>query len=203
MKTKIEIKSVAGTLLFEFEKENNTLRETAEKATREAVSLYGAYLKGAYLKGAYLKGANLEGANLEGAYLEGANLKGAKDIPQSFVEMCSRDMLFVFEHLKSELPELRKLLVAGKVDGRTYVGECACLIGSLAKIKKMDQIKVCEYIRYYTPGLHNPGEQWFWNIQIGDTPDKNEFAAHALKLIDSVLGKKVEVKKPGRPRKTA
>ncbi len=72
-KLKIEIKNRwTGSILFEYEKENNTLKDTVEQAIKE-----GANLRGAYLRGANLRGANLEGANLEGANLEGANLEGA------------------------------------------------------------------------------------------------------------------------------
>ena len=89
---KIQIKSISGDILFEYEKENNTLRDTVIQAVENGANLnganlyganlkgaylYGANLKGAYLKYAYLEGANLKGANLNGAYLEGVNLKGA------------------------------------------------------------------------------------------------------------------------------
>ena len=82
MKTKLQIKSVFGDILFEYESENNTLKETIEKAVKQGANLKGAnlycaHLKGAYLRGAHLKGAYLRGAHLKGAYLEGANLKGA------------------------------------------------------------------------------------------------------------------------------
>lgn len=48
MKIKIDIKSIFGNVLFSFEKENNTIKDTLEEA---------------YLGGAYLRGANLEGAD--------------------------------------------------------------------------------------------------------------------------------------------
>ena len=54
MKIKIEIKSVSGKVLFELEKENNTIKETLEQAIKE--------------------NANLEYANLEYANLRNANL---------------------------------------------------------------------------------------------------------------------------------
>ncbi len=77
-KLKIEIKNRwTGSILFEYEKENNTLKDTVEQAIKEGANLRGAYLRGANLRGANLEGANLEGANLRGAYLEGANLEGA------------------------------------------------------------------------------------------------------------------------------
>jgi len=77
MKTKIEIKSVFGKLLFEYECENNSVKETLLRASLRGVDLLGANLEGANLEGANLRGANLEGANLRGVNLEGANLEGA------------------------------------------------------------------------------------------------------------------------------
>ena len=79
---KIQIKSIWGSILFEYEKEDNTILQTLIAAIKEGAYLEGANLKGANLKGAnlygaYLEGANLEGANLEGAYLKGAYLYGA------------------------------------------------------------------------------------------------------------------------------
>lgn len=77
-KVKFEIKNKwTGSVLFEYEKEDNTLKKTVEKAVKEGANLGGAYLEGANLEGAYLKGADLRGADLKGAYFEGANLKGA------------------------------------------------------------------------------------------------------------------------------
>lgn len=87
MKIKIDIKSVFGNVLFSFEKENNTIKDTLVEAnlkdadlgnaSLEGADLEGAYLRCAYLRCAYLKGASLEGANLEYANLEYANLGNA------------------------------------------------------------------------------------------------------------------------------
>ena len=87
MKTKIEIKSISGKILFEFKKEDNTVKETVIEAVKlgadltgadlTGADLTGADLRGAYLTGAYLTGADLTGAYLRGAYLRGAYLTGA------------------------------------------------------------------------------------------------------------------------------
>ena len=77
MKIRIDIKSVFGNVLFSFEKENNTIKDTLEEANLRGAYLEGANLRGANLGDAELRGANLGGANLRGAYLEGANLRGA------------------------------------------------------------------------------------------------------------------------------
>ena len=44
MKIKIQIKSVLGEVLFELEKENNTIKETLEQAVKENVNLINANL---------------------------------------------------------------------------------------------------------------------------------------------------------------
>ena len=69
MKIKIQIKSVFGKVLFELEKENNTIKETLEQAVKE----------NANLENANLINANLEDANLENANLYNANLYNAKN----------------------------------------------------------------------------------------------------------------------------
>ena len=85
--TKIEIKTIWGEVIFTYEKDNNTVKDTVVEAVKHGANLYGANLyganlyganlRGAYLGGAYLRGAYLGGADLRGAYLGGANLGGA------------------------------------------------------------------------------------------------------------------------------
>ena len=65
MKTKIEIKhDLTGDVLFEFEKENNTLRDTVIEAIRCFANLSFADLRSADLRYANLRYANLRSANL-------------------------------------------------------------------------------------------------------------------------------------------
>ena len=101
-KIKIEIKNRwTGEILFEYEKENNTIKDTLV----EAVSR-GADLSGAYLRGAYLSGADLSGADLRGAYLS-----GAKDIPYIPLS-CPSDGAFVgWKKVYNGAPYLVKLLI--------------------------------------------------------------------------------------------
>ena len=82
MEVKIEIQSIFGNVLFDFSKENNTIKDAIIEAVKRGAylggaNLGGADLRGAYLRGADLGGADLGGANLGGAYLGGANLRGA------------------------------------------------------------------------------------------------------------------------------
>ena len=93
---KIQIKSRWGSVLFEYEKENNTIKDTLIEAVKKCADLRGADLSGADLRDADLsdadlrgadlsdadlRGAYLRGADLSGADLRGAYLRGAKEIP--------------------------------------------------------------------------------------------------------------------------
>ena len=76
--TKIEINNRwTGSIMFEYSKKNNTIKDTVLEAVKNKTDLRGAYLRGAYLRGANLSGAYLSGAGLSGAYLRGADLSGA------------------------------------------------------------------------------------------------------------------------------
>ena len=75
---KLQIKSLAGSLLFESEAES--LRELLVGAVKSRADLSRADLSGADLSGADLYGADLSGADLYGADLSRANLSGAKGL---------------------------------------------------------------------------------------------------------------------------
>ena len=77
-KIKIQIKNkLNGSILFEYEKENNTIQDTLTEGVKNGVDLSGADLSGAYLSGANLSCLNLRCADLSGAYLCGVDLSGA------------------------------------------------------------------------------------------------------------------------------
>ncbi len=190
MKTKIQIKSVLGSVLFEFERENNTIKDTLVKATEENANLRGANLRGADLYGANLYVANLYDADLYGADLRDADLYGADlynanlwQLPTDYINQCSRDILSIFKYLSKEVPFLKEKLIKGEVNGSQYKGKCACLIGTLANGDGGLE-KVCQAIPFYERGTQNYGEMWFLNILKGDTPENNQFSAHVLKLIE-------------------
>jgi len=76
-KVKIQIKSIFGKLLFEWESEDNTIKETVEKAIKESADLRFANLSFADLSSADLSSADLSSANLSFANLSSANLSSA------------------------------------------------------------------------------------------------------------------------------
>ena len=76
-KIKIQIKSVFGKVLFEYEKEGNTVNDTVEEAVKISANLRCADLRCADLSNANLRCANLRGADLRCADLSNANLSNA------------------------------------------------------------------------------------------------------------------------------
>ena len=77
MKSKIQIKSIFGDLLFEYECEDNTIAKTVSKALESHANLRSADLSSANLRSADLRYANLRYADLRSANLSYANLSYA------------------------------------------------------------------------------------------------------------------------------
>ena len=95
MKIKIEIKNRwTGAILFEYEKEDNTIKDTLVEAVKKQAYLGGADLRGAYLCGADLGDADLRGAYLCGAYLRGAYLGDAdlRDADLRDADLCGANL---------------------------------------------------------------------------------------------------------------
>jgi hypothetical protein len=79
MKTKIEIKTICGSVIFEYEKENNSISETVKEYIKKelASGKSSANLRYANLRHADLSSANLRYADLRHADLSFANLMHA------------------------------------------------------------------------------------------------------------------------------
>jgi hypothetical protein len=132
-------------------------------ANFSGADLRGAYLAGADLSGADLRGADLSDANLSDANLRGANLAGVK-----------ADYLSILSLAKHEVVGLYKALLSGRIDGSSYSGECACLVGTVANLRHEDHKKLGIDLR---PDSSRPAERWFLNIRKGDTPENNQVSA--------------------------
>jgi hypothetical protein len=204
---KIEIKHwLTGAILFEYSKDNNTVKQTVQEAVNKGAYLKGAYLKGAYLKGAYLEGANLEGAylkganleganlkgaNLEGAYLKGANLEGAylkgANLEGAYLAPIRDDMFLVLLHGRKEIPFLKENIIKGNINGSTYDGPCSCLSGTLENAARVnngpqmdDRLKTIFDCR----NSYRPIERFFMGIKPGDTPENSQFSKLALQWVE-------------------
>jgi uncharacterized protein YjbI with pentapeptide repeats len=135
--------------------------------------LRGANLGDAYLGDADLSYADLGGANFNGAHFSGANLSGA-DLRYADLSEIKADYLTVLSMAKHEVVELYKALLSGRIDGSSYAGDCACLVGTIANIRHEDYRGLGIELR---PDSSRSAEKWFLNIRKGDTPENNAVSA--------------------------
>ena len=75
--TKIQIKDIHGSIIFEYECEENSIKKTVEMAVSKGVNLKEADFSCADLSGATLSDTDLSSANLRGTDLRGATLSGS------------------------------------------------------------------------------------------------------------------------------
>ena len=111
-----------------------------------------------------LRGANLRGANLRGADLSGANLRSFKS-----------DLWMTLTQNRNEVPALVAALKGGHVDGSTYSGDCACLVGTIANARHVSADTL-------EKNASNPAEQWFLMIKKGDKPGDDTGGGFASKM---------------------
>ena len=133
---------------------------------------------------AALKGeADLYGADLYGANLYGANLRGA-NLTEEQLTQFRDDIWAVLSGAPHEVEGLRQAIIDGKIDGSTYRGECACLVGTIANVAKKD----CDSLPVIKPNSSRPAEKFFLLINKGDTPETSEWSKMALGWVDMWLG---------------
>ena len=160
--------------------------------------LTGADLTGAVLRGADLTGADLRGAVLTDAVLRDADLTGA-DLRDAVLTGFKTDLIAEILKLPNELENLRETLIAGKIDGSTYTGECACLAGTIANHRKIEGMSSGKEIQEngiaFIADSSSPREQWFMNIRKGDTPETNHCAKFALEWIDEAISIRDHIRK--------
>ena len=169
MKTKIQIKNyLTNEVLFEYEKENNTIKDTLEEAIKQGVNIRYANLRGAKLVGADIRNANLVDANLEDANLWGANLRNAnlrganlvcaKNIPYIPI-FCPSDGAFI--GWKKVSGYLIKLLIPEDAKRSSATTEkCRCDKAKVLDIRDIETNKQVDEItnRNYVDTTYKIGE---------------------------------------------
>ena len=156
--------------------------------------LRGADLRGADLRGADLRGADLYGANLAGAYLRGANLTSAylrgaylsdADLHSADLTPIRDDVWAVLSSAPAEAAGVLTALREGRVDGSTYEGDCACLVGTIARLRDVSYQSV-DGLR---PDGLRPAERFFLLIERGDTPETNQASAIAAEWVEQWIAR--------------
>lgn len=82
------------------------------------------------------------------------------------------DVWAVLSSAPEEVPALIDAIKNGKVDGSTYQGECACLVGTIANVRGV----YYERLGSLKPNSLRPAERFFMGISEGDTPETNQFS---------------------------
>ncbi len=173
-----------------FSDESKTIAETVANALKSGANLSGAYLSDAYLRGANLSGANLSDAYLSGAYLSAANLRDADlrranlsaadlsdaDLGDVNLRRFKSDVWYMLTIARAEIVGLIGEIRAGRIDGSAYYGACACLVGTIAKLRGCDVDEIKHDVSY-------PAEQWFLMISKGDKPGDASGGGYAAGLV--------------------
>jgi Pentapeptide repeats (8 copies) len=175
----------------------SSVREALIAAVEGGANLRGANLRDANLGDADLGGANLRDANLGGANLRdadlgdadlgGADLRDADlrdaDLRGANLQPIRDDLWAVLSASPREVEFLRNALIAGKVDGSTYDGECACLVGTIAHGAGLPY----NSLPVLKPNCYRPIERFFMGINKGDTPENSQVSKLALEWTEQWL----------------
>ena len=137
-------------------------------------------LSGSNLSGSNLRGCDLSGCDLSGCDLSGCDLSGCdlSDVKNDFWEILLR--------APCEIDGLRAALVAGKVNGSTYEGVCACLVGTIANVRGVG-VDYRDLGNGIKPNSSRPAERWFLGISTGDKPETNEVSRITVEWLDEFV----------------
>jgi hypothetical protein len=183
-------------VLFECELDDNTvnpmreavIRAVASKADLSEADLSFANLSKANLSEANLSEANLSKANLSKANLSEANLSFANlskaDLSKAAFNPIKADFWMVLLSAPFEIVGLRSALIEGRVDGSTYEGDCACLVGTIANVRHADYQQIG-----IKPDSSRAAERWFMGIKKGDTPETNQISKITVEWLDEFTSK--------------
>ena len=114
-----------------------------------------------------------------------ADLTGA-DLTRANLTAFQQDFIAEVLTMPAELDALRAAIVAGRIDGSTYSGECSCLAGTIAKAHGIDCYDG-ENIGDFRAQATLPRERWFAMIKPGDTPETNQASRMALGWLDRAI----------------
>ena len=101
-------------------------------------------------------------------------------------EQIQADLWKVLDAAPNEVAGLRQALLDGRVNGRVYLGACACLLGTIANLRG------CSYLALegLPPDSDRLAEQFFLSIHEGDTPTTNPVARQAVEWIDAWMAER-------------
>jgi len=103
-----------------------------------------------------------------------------KDGQEHIFAISKNDVWAILLPAKNEIAGLKNALIEGKINGTAYTGDCACLVGTIAKVRQCDY----ELMPHITPDGGRPAEMWFRGIDPGMTPENSPKVKLTMKWID-------------------
>jgi len=172
----VALDDVDDEVLF-CEEEAENVEEAIENVMRWRMGLRDIISSG--LRDSQLTAArlarDLTSAEVTDTVLRGLNLRTAE------LENIREDLWAVLSLACHEVPAIRAALVEGRIDGGTYYGECACLIGTIANARGCDVYSLGSL----KPAPDRPIEHLFMRLDRGDTPQTNPVAKLIVQWIDA------------------
>jgi uncharacterized protein YjbI with pentapeptide repeats len=169
--------------------EDGGSRANLSGANLSGANLYSANLYSANLSNADLSNADLSGANLRNADLSGANLRNADlsnaNLSGANLDEIKKDFFNVLEVAKHEVLGLYDAIQLGNINGSSYEGQCACLVGTIANVRHEEYSSLGIDLR---PSADRPAEKWFLAIHVGDIPQSNLVSAITAEWAREFMG---------------
>lgn len=140
---------------------------------------------------ANLMGANLSGATFDHAVLMNTQLRNVSNLPLGLINQYEQSLY----HLLSLLPldcllPIKEGLIKGTIDGRGNERGESGLIRLILQIMEIELIAFASCYTnyyYYLLGIHNPAEQLFALIRLGDDNRNSQFAKIALQVANKLI----------------
>jgi uncharacterized protein YjbI with pentapeptide repeats len=152
------------------------------EANLSEANLRAADLSEANLRAADLRAADLRAADLRAADLREADLRAA-DLSEADLSDVRDDLWAVLSGAPAEVEGLRAAIAEGRINGSSYEGECACLVGTLANVCHTRYTT----LRFVRHNSNRPAERFFMAIKKGDTPETNGVSRIVLEWVDQWL----------------
>lgn len=105
------------------------------------------------------------------------------------------DIFEILSHAPGEVRGVQEALREGRIEGLYYEGDCCCLVGTIAKLRRRD----CDGLPGISLDGNRPAEAWFEYIHTTHTPENNERARMTDGWLTEWLGMYGEPETPVQP----
>jgi hypothetical protein len=119
-----------------------------------------------------LKDKNYLKMNTSSAIAAYSPVTAGVDLKDANLSESKSDFFSILRSAPYEVSGLYDALMQGRIEGSTYEGTCACLVGTIANLQLVDFGRIPGVI----PDPNRPAERWFLAIWEGATPENSQVA---------------------------